>query len=248
VYWRRRAVVLGALLLVVILLFVSCGGEGDDPQRGKGTAASPTPAPTASTPDIEPSFSDAKPGAGPSLPDPDDLQPQDPEGDGSNPSAGANGDGTGTGTGTGAETDTGTNANVTAPTGTNCGDVEVSVTPVPAATSAKRGTPVGMKLKIKNISARACIRDLGAGAQELYLDQGARKYWSSDTCGTDRSANPQRLQPGAEYEYTVTWNGRQSSKCSGAQPAGPAPPQGQYELRARLGTKISEPVALAIVA
>jgi hypothetical protein len=242
VYWRRRAVVLGALLLVVILLFVSCGGEGDDPQRGKGTAASQAPPPASSTPDTEPSFSDAKPGPGPSLPDPDDLQPQDPlEGEGGNPSAGPDGEGTGN------STDTGTNANVTAPTGTNCGDVEVSVTPVPATTSAKRGTPVGMKLKIKNISARACTRDLGAGAQELYLDQGARKYWSSDTCGTDRSANPQRLQPGAEYEYTVTWNGRQSSKCTGAQPDGPAPPQGQYELRARLGTKISEPVALAIV-
>jgi hypothetical protein len=29
VYWRRRALVLGVLLLIVIALFVSCGGEDD---------------------------------------------------------------------------------------------------------------------------------------------------------------------------------------------------------------------------
>jgi hypothetical protein len=54
------------------------------------------------------------------------------------------------------------------------------------------------------------------------------------------------LQPGAEFEYTVTWNGRQSSKCAGTLAAGPAPPPGLYEVRGRLGTKISEPVALTI--
>jgi hypothetical protein len=238
VYWRRRAVVLGGVLLVVILMFVACGGEDDDPKRGTGTAASkaPTPAPAGSTPDIEPSFSDAEPGSGPSLPDPQDLQPQQP---GVDPSAGANGAG---------QNGTGTNSNVTVPTSTDCGDAEVSVTPVPGATSARRGQAIGMKLKIKNISTRACVRDLGAGAQELYLVQGARKYWSSDTCSTDRSTNPQRLQPGAEFEYAVTWNGRQSDKCTGAQPSGQAPPQGQYELRARLGTKISEPVLMTLAA
>lgn len=232
--------VLGGVLLVVILMFVACGGEDEKPKRGTGSAAStaPTPLPAGSTPDTEPSFSDAEPGGGPSLPDPQDLQPQQP---GTDPSAGANGagqDGTGTGT----------NANVTVPTSTDCGDAEVSVTPVPGATSARRGQAIGMKLKIKNISTRACVRDLGAGSQELYLVQGARKFWSSDTCSNDRSANPQRLQPGAEFEYTVTWNGRQSDKCTGAQPAGQAPPQGQYELRARLGTKISEPVVLSLAA
>jgi hypothetical protein len=237
VYWRRRAVVLGALLLAVIVLFVSCGGEDKKPQRGQGASASllPTPAPAGSTPEVETSFSDGEPEADPSLPAPEDLQPADPDdGEGVAPSGGTNG--------------TGTNANVTAPTGTGCGDSEVSLTPMPTATSAKRGTPVVLKLKIKNISARVCTRDLGAGAQELYLDQGARKYWSSDTCNSDRSPNPQRMQPGSEYEYQVTWNGRQSSKCTGAQPAGPAPPQGQYELRARLATKISEPVVLTVTA
>jgi hypothetical protein len=230
-------VVLGAVLLVALLWFVSCGGEDDDGNRGTGASSqAPTPAPAKSTPEEEPSFSDAQPGAGPSLPAPEDLQSPHPNPNpnpaGQPPSAGAN---------------TGNNANVTAPADGSCADQEVSVTPVPAATTARRGTPVVIRLKIKNIGARTCTRDLGAGAQELYLDQGARKYWSSDTCSTDRSSNPQQLRPGAEYEYTVTWNGRQTSKCTAALAAGPAPPPGTYELRGRLGTKVSEPVAMTIV-
>jgi hypothetical protein len=228
-------VVLGALLLVVIVLFVSCGGGDDSTKRGSGPASkAPAPSSAAPTPEEEPSFSDAVPNGGPSLPDPKDLEsPGNPNpGAGVDPSAGAG--------------STGNNANVTAPADGSCADQEMSVTPVPASTTTKRGSSLVIRLKIKNISARSCTRDLGAGAQELYIDQGARKYWSSDTCSVDRSSNAQRLQPGAEFEYTVTWNGRQSSKCSAALPAGPAPPAGAYEVRGRLGTKISEPVALTI--
>ena len=234
VYWRRRAVVIGVVLLAVILLFVSCGGEDDGPNRGTGASQAPTPAPASSTPEEEPSFSEADPNGGPALPDPEDLRSQQPQPNtGTDPSAAPPGT-------------TGNNANVTAPADGSCADAELAVTPVPASSAAKRGVPVTIRLKIKNTSARTCTRDLGAGAQELYLDQGARKYWSSDTCSADRSANPTRMQPGAEYEFAVTWNGRQSSKCAAALAAGPAPPPGRYELRGRVGTKVSEPVALTI--
>lgn len=242
VYWRRRAVVLGALLLVVIMLFVACGGGDDKPGgngNGKGTAASqaPTPAPAdpdeSAEPDAEPSFSDAKPN-NPDLPDPDQVQPSSPQPNpGANPSAG---------------TVTGTDANVTAPANGQCADQEVTVTPQPASPAVRRGVAVLIRLKIKNISTRECTRDLGAGAQELYLVQGAKKYWSSDTCSADRTANLTRMQPGAEFEYTVTWNGRQTDKCQSALAAGSAPPPGHYELRGRLGTKLSEPVTLSISA
>jgi hypothetical protein len=245
VYWRRRAVVLGALLLVVIVFFVSCGGEDEGNPRGTGATTPPaTPAPAESAPEEEPSFSDAAPGAGPSLPAPEDIQsqPAGPAGPrGVGPSGGA--DGTGNNPSV-----TGNNANVTAPADGSCADQEVAVTPVPSAASVKRGAAVTIRLKIRNVSTRTCTRDLGAGAQELYIDQGARKYWSSDTCSTDRSSNPQRMQPGAEFEFTVTWNGRQSSKCEGVLAAGPNPPPGTYEIRGRLGQKISQPVALTIQA
>jgi hypothetical protein len=247
VYWRRRAVVLGALLLGVIVLFVSCsGGGGKDDRRGQGTSTpSPvTPPSSSATPDDEPSFSDAKPGSGRSLPAPNDIDSNQPSlGDGT--ADGINGSGTSAGPG---QNGAGTNQNAAVPTGDTCADTEMSVTPVPAASTVKRGTPVTIRLKIKNIGTRTCNRDVGADPQEIYIDQGARKYWSSDTCSNTHGSDVKQFTPGLEREYSVTWNGRESSKCSAALAAGPAPIPGQYEIRGRLGTKISDAVTLAIVA
>jgi hypothetical protein len=250
VYWRRRAVVLGALLLGVIVLFVSCSG-GDDSKRGTGASSkAPSPAPSVSTPDDDASFTDPGPGAGnPSLPDPSDLTSAG-TGDGTGT---GDGDGTGTGTGDGDGTGTGTgdgstDTNVTVPADGSCTDAEISVTPVPAATTVRRGTPLGLRLKIKNISARTCKRDVGADLQELYIEQGALKVWSSDTCGTAKGSQVLSFAPNDEREYNVTWNGKRANKCAAGLAAGTAPTPGQYEVRGRLGAKVSAPVALDIVA
>jgi hypothetical protein len=232
-------VVLGALLLGVIVLFVSCtsGGDGNDTQRGQGTAdQSAQPAP--STPDDTPSFSDARPGSGPSLPAPGDIDSNQPNlGDGTTGSGLPNTPPAG-----------GTNQNAAAPTGDTCTDAEMSVIPVPAATTVKRGTPVNIRLQIKNIGTRTCTRDVGADPQELYVDQGVRKYWSSDTCGTSHGSDVVRFTPGVQREYNAKWNGRESRMCTGGVSAGPAPPQGIYQVRGRLGTKISGPVSMSILA
>lgn len=239
VYWRRRAVVLGAVLLGLIVLFVSCSGGDDDKGQKQGQTPSsnssqlPTPAP--GTP--EPSFLDGQPGNnGPSLPAPGDLQTQPGGSDETLPPTGGSGDATGQ------------NNNVTAPADGSCADGELAVTPIPASTNLKRGQSVQIELKIKNTSQRTCSRDVGADPQELYIDQGGRKYWSSDTCSTAKGGDVRQLPPGQELTYKVTWNGRQSSTCTGGSPAGPNPPPGQFELRARLGTLVSNPVALTISA
>ena len=232
---------LGALLLVVIVLFVSCGGSGDDAKKnGSGntnktpTSQVRTPAPDESSADPEPSFTDARPGAGDGVPEGGALQSGAAQPPGGNPSVGS-----------GA---TGSNSNVTAPTDGTCTDQEISAIPTPSAGTIQTGAPLRIAFKIKNISTRVCTRDLGAGAQELYLDQGARKYWSSDTCDADRGSNPVQMQPGGEYNYTRNWNGRQTSKCTGQDAAGPALPPGHYQLRGRVGTKLSDPVAVDITA
>jgi hypothetical protein len=233
VYWRRRAVVLGGLLLGVIVLFVSCTGGNKADKLGRGTASSvsPTPGPATSTPDDDPSFSDAAPGAGPSLPSETELAPQPSDV---------------TGAGTGATT--GPNVNVTAPADGSCADAEMAVTPVPALTTLRRGQSVAVRLAIKNVSARTCTRDVGADLQELYIEQGARRIWSSDTCSDTHGSDVERFVPGAERVYAVTWNGRQVSKCAGGLAAGPAPPPGSYAVRGRLGAKVSAPVTVTIVA
>ncbi|WP_328462980.1 adhesin [Actinoplanes sp. NBC_00393] len=237
VYWRRRAVVLGAILLGVIVLFMSCLGEDDENPRTKNAASQyPTPAPASDngSPSPDPSFLDDGPGVGQALPDPADLQPQPNEDDElptTLPSQGG-----------------GTDANVNVPADAACADTEISVTPIPADTTVRRGTPVNIRLKIKNIGTRTCNRNVGADAQELYLESGAQKLWSSDPCSTAKGDDVRSFAPGAEREYQVTWNGRQSSRCASGQAAGPVAPAGQYELRGRLGTIVSQPVALSVVA
>jgi hypothetical protein len=254
VYWRRRAVVLGALLLGIIVLFVSCSGGGDDKKRGTGaSSAAPIKPPSASvTPEDEPSFTDPGPGAGnPSLPDPGDLTAS---GAGANPPAGANPNpSAGAGVNGGDDDPDGTqnggnDANVNAAAGGTCTDAEMSVTPIPAATTVKRGASVAVRLKIKNISARTCTRDVGADLQELYIGQGASRVWSSDTCSTVKGSEVRSFPPNQELEYNVTWNGKQANKCTAGLAAGTAPPAGQYEVRFRLGAKVSAPVALTVTA
>jgi hypothetical protein len=240
VYWRRRAVVLGAVLLGIIVLFVSCSGNDDKTdQRGKGASSSqlPTPAPAKTTASGEPSpsFLDGVPGGnGPSLPALGDLESTGPgdDGDGGAPATTAAGNGQ--------------NTNVTAPADGSCADTEMAVAPSVASTTVKRGAPVEITLTVKNIGTRTCGRDVGAGPQELYLDSGANKYWSSDTCNTDKSSDVRQFAPGATRSYKVTWNGRESSTCSGNAASGPAPPPGQFDLRARLGTMRSQAVVLTI--
>ena len=231
---------LGAVLLGIIVLFVSCsGGDDKNNKRGTGSPASqlPTPAPaTTNSASPGPSFLDGVPGGnGPSLPALGDRETTDSGDDGTgqqdpnNPTGGP-----------------GQNTNVTAPTGGTCADNELAVTPGLPANPVKRGATVQMTLTVKNIGNRTCTRDVGAGPSELYLDSGANKYWSSDTCSTDRSSNVQTFAPGAQRVSKATWNGRQSSSCQANSPTGPNPPTGQYDLRARLGTLYSQPLTLTI--
>src|SRR5262245_61645109 len=128
VYWRRRAVVLGAALLGIIVLFVSCSGDEKDDKRGATTSSTgfPTPAPETTTPETEPSFLDGVPGAGngPSLPAPGDLE--SPRGDG----------------GAATTAGSGQNTNVTAPADGSCADQEISVVPSTASKTIKRGIAV----------------------------------------------------------------------------------------------------------
>jgi hypothetical protein len=235
--------VLGAALLGIIVLFVSCSGGDDNKskQHGQGASSSsslPTPAPAGSkTPADDPSFVDSVPGNGPSLPDPGSVASQQSGGTSTGAAA------------TGQPTNgTGTNTNVTAPTDGSCADSEMSIIPIPAATTVQRGAALNLTLKIKNIGSRTCSRDVGSGPQELYLNQGARKYWSSDDCNPTSGHDVRQFAPGAERDYQITWNGRQSSSCAAGAASGPNPPPGQFQLRSRLGTLVSNPVTLNIVA
>ncbi len=244
---------LGAVLLGIIVLFVSCSGDDKNDKRDPGAQSSqpviPPPGTSASA-GPEASFLDSAPGGdgGPAQPPPDEAESPGIDGPNGGPNGGASGLPTlGGGTGIDAGTGTGQNTGVNDPNGSACTGDEMTITPIPATTSVKRGATLELSLKIKNIGSRACTRDVGADPQELYIVQGARRYWSSDNCGTVKGSDVRQFAPGAERVYKVTWNGRQSNICTSGAAAGPNPPPGEFQLLARLGEQVSGPVALTIV-
>jgi hypothetical protein len=215
VYWRRRAVVVVALVAVIMILAYSCSG-GDDPGK------KPTAQPSAST-------SQTGIGAGASpVPSVITPNPSDPS-SGLPPNAG----------------NTGTNTDVGA-TGETCTDGELMVVSAAESTSVRQGYPVKFSIRIKNISTRTCVRDVGAKMQELFLEQGSSKLWSSDACGNqDGTADVRQFPPNHEREYYLVWEGKSTAEGCTAQKLMNV---GTYQLRGRLGNKVSEPVNVTVTA
>ncbi|TDC73000.1 hypothetical protein E1193_26520 [Micromonospora sp. KC606] len=230
VYWRRRAVVLGAAFLFLIVVLYSCNGSEDAAKTpgANSTPSSPVGSPSATG--AAPNPDAASPSAGPDAP----VSPGGPGASGApaNPPVAPVG-----GTGTGSGSDDGT-----------CTDAEITVTPVARPSVVQPGALVDLQLRVKNKSQRTCSRDVGADRQELFIKSGAETVWSSDTCGTGRGSDVQSFTPGFERFYQLTWNGRDATKCAGGVAAGPTPPPGAYQVFARVGTKLSEPVKLTIAA
>src|ERR1700753_1617410 len=145
VYWRRRALVLGAVVIACILLFVACSGGGDSGKDGKnaqGSKGSGAGTGSSSSPTIgATSFSTVPPGGGQSYPSPGAGQPTlgDDGGDGSATGGGANGGGANGGATGGAD---GSNNQVNQATGQTCTDVAMSIVPSPSATTVQVGTAI----------------------------------------------------------------------------------------------------------
>lgn len=131
-------------------------------------------------------------------------------------------------------------------TGETCTDTELLVTAAAENASVRQGVPVTFFISIKNVSTRTCSRDLSAQAQELYLEQNSAKPWSSDACSNaSNTADVRRMQPNDSPRFNVPWNGQGTAQgCTNRKLLGP----GTYQLRARLGNIISEPVTVTVTA
>ncbi|MDT4988542.1 MAG: hypothetical protein QOI74_2636 [Micromonosporaceae bacterium] len=218
VYWRRRVVIVGALLVLLLIVVYSCANVSDASGRKRVLSPSIGSSPSASRPA---STSPVSPSAGVAGPDADPPIDADPGTDGTPDPAGS-ADPAGTTAGTGP-----------------CTDAEMTVTAAADPASAARAALVKFTLRIKNIAARSCTRDVGADPQELYLqDTAKQKVWSSDSCDPAHGTDVRMFRPGDVAEFYVTWSGRTNQAGCADQPFVAA---GGYQLVGRLATKLSEP-------
>ncbi|WP_213453893.1 hypothetical protein [Rhizomonospora bruguierae] len=217
VYWRRRAIVLTIVLSVIFVFVYACSdGPNDNKAAQNDTLPSQSPTPTMSV--------SASAGTGA------------PTTAGATPSAHP------------SSSPPGTAQAPPAATSQMCSDQEMLVTPVPSPADAPRGGSVQLTIKIKNVSKRTCKRDVGADFQEIRIVKGggSAKVWSSDDCDATRGSEVLPFTPNFERAYTVTWNTHTSTTCDGKRATGKLADAGDYQVFARLGSKLSAPVTLTL--
>ncbi|GAA1822339.1 hypothetical protein GCM10009682_48320 [Luedemannella flava] len=221
VYWRRRAVVLTAIVLVLMVIFYSCSGPAG--KATTGAAATPTPSAEA----VEPTASEAV--LVPTVEAPATTSPAP------SPSA--------------FTLPTGGGGATVAAQGGACTDTEMVVTATPASGKAAAGATIDFTIKFRNNSQRSCTRDIGADAQELRLMDGQKVIWSSDDCSPRHGSDVRKFAPDDAVAFTLTWNGKRSRSGTGEKvctAGATAPAIGAYQLVGRLGTAYSSPTALRL--
>jgi hypothetical protein len=133
--------------------------------------------------------------------------------------------------------------------GVPCSDAEMEVTASASPATVPRGEEVEVTITIKNISGRACGRDIGADVQELMVMDGTTKIWSSDDCNPNRGSDVTSFAADRQVTFTLTWNGRRSRSGTGTVNCNAQPPDvNKYQLVARLDRKLSAPFDIHVAA
>jgi hypothetical protein len=125
-----------------------------------------------------------------------------------------------------------------------CADKDLTLVALMDKSTYKVGTRPRFKLAVTNSSKVACTRDVGSGQQELSVGVDDKKLWSSDHCSPNKGADERTLYPDEKRTYWLDWSGRTSEAGCPKTRADVGP--GTYELVARLGTLVSEPVVFTL--
>lgn len=129
--------------------------------------------------------------------------------------------------------------------GAACSDSDIEVTVKPdKGTSFPAGTPITFTMSIKNISNKACARNVGTKPNTVLVQSGGNEVWSSDDCAPAGTDQVQTIQPGDVYQLNANWNQQQSKPgCPSGQPT--ASP-GSYEVIGKNDQVKSSPATFSI--
>ena len=217
VYWRRRAIVLAALLAVVVGTVWACDQPAEPTGRHAAPGRSHRPGGHSGMTDAPPSGSTS----GSASPTPTTSAPAAGSGDGDP---------------VGAAAPPPAADSKPAP---HCADDALTVQVRTAAKRIPMGSSPAFYLTIGNDSAAACTRDIGADEQELAIRRDDRTVWSSDYCDANHGSDVRRFDPGVHVTYRLVWDGRSAGK--GCRQARTMLPRGSYELVGRVGSKHARP-------
>ncbi|MBO8195980.1 hypothetical protein ITI46_30680 [Streptomyces oryzae] len=254
IYWRRRAValaVLALLVLIVVWAVTSFGGDGGARNQGKngdkgnGPASTITPGPTESGPaiserpggrDEEDGGSDGPGGSGGSGGS-DEADQSSSGGSGwgpGNSTGAANGGADPAGSGSGGSGGGGAAGVPAPPSLASCRPGEVK----PELRSVKKeygpGERPQFELKVTNERSGDCRIDLGRTATIVTIKNPEdAKFWASDDCPPSKKPLP-RLVPGnGSSTHTLTWF-RKASAANCGTPTFEAPKPGTYEVEVKV--------------
>jgi hypothetical protein len=235
VYWRRRAAVALVIGLVIAAVAVTCSSRGDPRSStvpgGAGTGTRPASVPAASATSTTAPTAPATTGSD---------APVSPSGS-TTDTTGAGGNGGNGGGPPAAPAPPPVVATV------ECTDAELLLTTAVSPSPAQYGGTVTLTLIVRNTADHPCFREVGSVAQELQVRQGDAVVWSSDSCGQPQFSDVRAFGPNIETQFWRTWNTYRVAPHECDTPPGATPAAaGSYAVVARLGTKVSEPMAFEI--
>ncbi len=247
VYWRRRAIVLVGLAVLIALVAWACTAGGGDDDKKNAAAESTAPTGSGSPAPIGPGPNDGAANGGPSTGSPGAPAPSggttgSPSG-GANPGAGGNPGAANGGTVPGANP----GASQTPPPGQQqppappggatvngmlaCqfpGNAEVVVIgDRPQDTKFRVGEQVKLTLEVRNTGRETCAVDMSQRIATVEIRSGNDRIWSPADCASGGQEITQ-IQPGKSVSRTWTWNWTRSdpARCTGPAPTLNTPPPG----------------------
>lgn len=125
-----------------------------------------------------------------------------------------------------------------------CSDDAIEVTVSANAETYAADRNPSFTFAVENVSKNACSRDVGQLANELRVTSGGVVVWSSDDCNPGGAVDRSNLGPGDRFVQSVNWARVKSAEgCpTPEEAAGP----GTYQVLARNGDLLSEPVAFEL--
>ncbi|GAB3921002.1 hypothetical protein GCM10011575_16870 [Microlunatus endophyticus] len=227
-YWRRRALVVGVFLVLLIILLVVLFNLGGSPGQAAPTGSQsviPADAPTSASDRPTPSPTASSPAASTPSPTPSPTS-RHPT---ATPTSSSSGKSSST-----PSSKPSTHPSKTPVAVTACTSSDLKATLTSKAHHVGIGDKVGFDVSYVNKSDQSCKITIGAASFELKITSGTDRIWSTADCAKLVPSKKTALKPGHGVGWTITWNGKRSLAGATCKNRPETPGAGYYHATADL--------------